>query len=182
MTTVSFRAPGQRGVALVVVLILLVVMTLLALAAMRGSILQERMSANEYDRSMGFQAAEAALREAEVIAKDKPKPTGAGCTDGVCSTPEPTDAPRWELDDAAWNAISKEVSVWAPNAAEPLAGKPRFIIELMATDAKSANCTTSGDVSPDAACSETEYRYRITARSRAQGRADVILQTMYAAP
>ena len=39
------RAAGQRGVALVVVLILLVVMTLLALAAMRGSILQERMSA-----------------------------------------------------------------------------------------------------------------------------------------
>lgn len=181
MKNAPYRAIGQRGVALVVVLILLLVMTLLALAAMRGSILQERMSANGYDRSMGFQAAEAALREAETIAKAKPMPTGTGCTDGICSMPEPNDTPRWQ-DDANWDAMSKQVTVWTADANEPLAATPRYIIELMATDAVSDNCTTSGDVSPDADCDVTEYRYRITARSRAPGRADVILQTMYAAP
>jgi type IV pilus assembly protein PilX len=59
------RAPRQRGVALVVALILLVVATLIGLAASRGTTLQERMSANSYDRSLAFQRSEAALRAAE---------------------------------------------------------------------------------------------------------------------
>ena len=64
-----FPNPGapcqERGAALIVVLILLLVMTLLGLASLRGTLMEERMSANMYDRSIGFQAAEAALREAE---------------------------------------------------------------------------------------------------------------------
>lgn len=55
----------QRGVALVVALVLLLVVTVLGLASMRGTSLQERMSANMYDRSLAFQRSEAALRVAE---------------------------------------------------------------------------------------------------------------------
>ena len=60
--------PGRRrqsGVALIVVLILLMVMTLLGLASLRGTLMEERMSANLFDRSLAFQAAESALREAD---------------------------------------------------------------------------------------------------------------------
>ena len=57
----------QRGVSLVVVLILLLIMTLLGLAVLRSTLLEERMSANLYDRSLGFQSAEAVLREAESV-------------------------------------------------------------------------------------------------------------------
>src|SRR3546814_12326930 len=56
----------QRGASLIVVLILLLVVTLLGLAALRTTILQERMSANLFDRSLSFQAAETALREGQV--------------------------------------------------------------------------------------------------------------------
>ena len=56
----------QRGVALVVAMILLVIATLIGLAASRGTLLQERMSSNAYDRSLAFQRSEAALRAAEV--------------------------------------------------------------------------------------------------------------------
>jgi type IV pilus assembly protein PilX len=59
------HARAQRGVALVVALVLLLVATLLGLAASRGTALQERMSSNSYDRSLAFQRAEAALRAAE---------------------------------------------------------------------------------------------------------------------
>ena len=62
----------QTGVALMVVLILLVLMTLLALVSLRGTLMQERMSSSQYDRSLAFQSAEAALREGESIAADKP--------------------------------------------------------------------------------------------------------------
>jgi type IV pilus assembly protein PilX len=55
----------QQGVALAVALILLLVVTVIGLASMRGTSLQERMSANMYDRSLAFQRAEAALRAAE---------------------------------------------------------------------------------------------------------------------
>ncbi|HHW4679949.1 MAG TPA: pilus assembly PilX family protein [Xylella taiwanensis] len=55
----------QRGISLIVILLLLLVMTLIGLAVLRTTVLQERMSANLRDRSLSFQTAEAALRDAE---------------------------------------------------------------------------------------------------------------------
>ena len=66
MTRPVYPTPSrQRGASLVVVLILLLVMTLLGLAVLRTTLLDERMSANLYDRSLSFQSAETALRDAE---------------------------------------------------------------------------------------------------------------------
>ena len=59
------RSTMQSGASLIVVLILLLIMTLLGLAVLRTTLLDERMSANLYDRSLSFQSAETALREAE---------------------------------------------------------------------------------------------------------------------
>ena len=54
----NMRLPArQRGVTLVVALMLLLAVTLLGLASMRGTGMQERMSANLYDRAIAFQAA-----------------------------------------------------------------------------------------------------------------------------
>jgi type IV pilus assembly protein PilX len=44
------------------------------------------------------------------------------------------------------------------------------------------SCTTDLDVSPDASCTGDETIYRITARSAADGRADVTLQSTYVVP
>jgi type IV pilus assembly protein PilX len=57
----------QQGVALVVVLMLLLIVTMLGLAGIRGALLQERMAANAYARVQAFQATEAVLREAETV-------------------------------------------------------------------------------------------------------------------
>jgi type IV pilus assembly protein PilX len=59
------HAGGQRGSALVVALVFLLLMTMLGISAMQGSNLQERMAGNLRDRNMAFQAAEAALRNGE---------------------------------------------------------------------------------------------------------------------
>ena len=73
----------QKGVSFVVVMIVLVVMTLLGLAAIRSTLLRERMSANMYDRSLAFQSAESALREAELAVRQAVlagTPIGTDCS------------------------------------------------------------------------------------------------------
>ena len=60
---------------------------------------------------------------------------------------------------------------------------PQFIVELLADNVPTENsCLEHEDVSPDAACSGTESRYRITARSQGAGRAVLMLQSNFAVP
>lgn len=167
----------QRGVALVVVLILLLVMTLLGLASVRGTLLEERMSANQFDRSLAFQAAEAALREAERVIAGKPTIPASGCSDGVCAEPDPKEAPRWE--DTSFAASNwKTVTI-----SDSLAVAPQYIIEDMGMAPEPGACPAAGDVTVQAegGCSAFSRRYRITARSVAKDRAQVILQANFAA-
>ena len=89
----------QRGAILVVALIFLLVMTVLILASVRGGVMQERMASNLYDRSLAFQAAEAALREGErYVLETPPKSTAVnGCdSDGNCTKPDPAADPVWQ--------------------------------------------------------------------------------------
>ena len=62
---VSASPQRQQGVSLLMVLILLVVMSILGVAVLRSSAMQERMSANLGDRNDALQAAEAGLRVAQ---------------------------------------------------------------------------------------------------------------------
>ena len=55
----------QQGIALVVVLIMLLLVTGLGIASVRTLILQERMAANSFDRNLAMQSAERTLRIAE---------------------------------------------------------------------------------------------------------------------
>jgi type IV pilus assembly protein PilX len=181
----SRRASAQRGVALVVVLVLLLVATLLALASLRGTLLQARMGTSVVDRSLSFQAAEAALREGERIAAGRPEPAaGSGCVAGLCSKPdpdEPDDNERW-LADGFWDDDSGK---WREATVEvgDQTAKPRFIVELLDTGLPATGeCTTSIDLSPDAGCFGTVNHYRMTAYFHAVGRADVMLQSVFAAP
>ncbi len=52
---------SQRGVALIVSLLLLVAITLLVVSAMRGTTMQERMTFNMYQREIARQVAEATV-------------------------------------------------------------------------------------------------------------------------
>jgi len=175
----------QRGAVLVVALIFLVVMTMLILASIRGTVMQERMASNLYDRSLAFQAAEAALREGErFVLETAPKPTATACVSGNCGKPDPAVLPVWQAE-ANWTA--------AHSAADghghvisigTLPVAPKFLVELLAADMPEVNLCASTAIDPDAPCfaGPQGLRYRITARSGEAGRAVVLLQSVYAVP
>jgi type IV pilus assembly protein PilX len=172
----------QQGAALITVIVLLLVMTLLGLVSVRATVLEERMSAGMLDRSIAFQAAEAALREGERQAVIATFPA-SGCISGLCGPPDPTALPVWE-SDSVWNTAPE-----APTDFEGHVDPPKYIIELIATGVPgvgTGECSTSGDVSgPGCTVTGTQRRFRITARSQAEtaddGRAVVLLQSILAA-
>lgn len=97
----AIKLPGrQQGASLVVVLILLLVMTLLGLAVLRGTLLEERMSANMYDRSLAFQQAESALREAEDKVRATVLANGNGWVIGVKCGNDPAHGGLADIDDS----------------------------------------------------------------------------------
>ena len=56
---------SQKGIVLLVTLIMIGIMSMIAVSAIRGSSMQEAMAGNLHDRNLAFQAAEAGLRYAE---------------------------------------------------------------------------------------------------------------------
>lgn len=173
----GFRHPvavfrrGQRGVSLLMVLILLIVMSVLGIAVLRSSAMQERMSANMRDRSLAFQAAESALRYAQwevlgVAASGWDKldkvPTAVDCTNtSIC--------PAGSV--AAWRAVPS-----GKYDATRLAAAPEYWIEYLGIGPGYKGSCDS--VPPSIDCQSPMYR--VTARSRASGRADVTLQATIA--
>src|SRR3546814_12468600 len=63
----------QNGSALIISLVFLLILTMIGIASIQDSTLQERMAGNERDKNLAFQAAEAALR----VGEDHLRHTGA---------------------------------------------------------------------------------------------------------
>lgn len=60
----------QSGMILLISLIMLLILSLVAVTAMRGTNLQEAMAGSMRDSQVSFQAAEAGLRQAEMLASE----------------------------------------------------------------------------------------------------------------
>ena len=154
----------QGGVALIVGLILLVVATLLGLVGVRGTTLQERMSANLYDRSLAMQASEAALRAAERAITNDPD-VGIDCSPAGSNLCPAIPATTFTAVDATWQDVDE-----ALRAGDGLtAGVAQFHIQFM------GEATTTGGLSGTRSANQQQYGasggvptarfYRVTARS-----------------
>ncbi len=176
-----FNLKRSRGVALVISLILLVVMTLLSLAAVRLVSSQEKMVSQTYDRTLALQASESALRQAEMLIETAGQPdpvAGAPCAmrgapDQVmtCGAPLATSTPRWlSASFADWQAGSS-ITVGSTTT---ITIQPEYFVEYLGD---SFPCV----IDPGATTNNCK-RYRVTARARpADGRAaTVMVQSIYA--
>ncbi len=74
---------SQRGISLVIVLIFLVILSILGVSAMQTSTLSSKVARNQLDRTLAFQAAEAALRDAELDLNNKRFDKVTKCTAGA---------------------------------------------------------------------------------------------------
>jgi type IV pilus assembly protein PilX len=138
----------ERGAALITGLSMLVVLTLLGIAAAFMADLEERMSGNRRDRALAFQAAEAALRDAEKDIRNSGRVSGLTsftpqCTDGLCyngsngygDTGKPPPAgfsnPVWASPGILADAPSVAYSTYtdAPDLEGKLVDQPRYLIE-----------------------------------------------------
>lgn len=177
----------QRGVSLVVVLILLLIMTLLGLAVLRSTLLEERMSANLYDRSLGFQSAEAVLREAEAVIRARAL-IGAGvgwdCTvAGEVCPAIPVNAYTGNVAGCAADAENCWIN--GTTAQVPSTGTPQYYVEFMgqrdSTDVLGVGASANANQYGGGGGVPIEKLYRITARSSdpstTAGRAVVVLQS-----
>lgn len=172
----------QRGIALVIALVLLIVMALMGLAAMRGTIMQQKMSANLYDRQVAFQNAEAALRAAASMIPNNPALIARNCqSPSVTCMANPFD------DSGLPSGSIHTVDTGQYTAGTNAVGQPQFVVESMGNWAdpnsstgfnKTANAHNYGAQGK----STTAVFYRITARSSdpatTKGRAAVVLQAM----
>jgi len=183
---VGTRHGAQRGVALVVALILLVVATLIGLAASRGTTLQERMSSNTYDRSLAFQRSEAALRAAEAAITAEWRIAmlgGVDCSIAACVT-VPTNS--FTGTSAQWRNVGTTYDV--NDAVTP--GSPQYHIAFVGTGRAESSFDTGANSDASNYGSSTApdnvAYYRVTGRSSApadlDGRAIVVLQTTVRRP
>ena len=168
---------GQTGAALIVVLMMLVVITLLGLASMRGAIMQERMAANTISRSMAFQVAEAGLRQAEIVVRDSTLGfPSSGCSAGLCATPLPNA-------DAPWAAASFWVSgqFRQGSAVSTVNGSitPRFVIENFGTSVNGGGASDCIDLSKPCIATSEQSVFRITSYAATATGAEVIVQSLY---
>ncbi len=159
----------QRGFSLLVVLILLVVMSVLGVAVLRSSAMQERMASNLRDRSLVNQAVENALASAQGVLGASTTwqttvPNATTCaSDSVCPSYTKATAATWKTGPTLKDVPTQ---YWVEYLGENQAYQE------------------SGGVYPNPTTVQTGPLFRITARSNATGRANVILQTdvMYRMP
>lgn len=173
------RPARQHGIVLAVSLIVLAILSLLAVFALRGTGMQERMSANLNDRNLTLQAAESALREGEALALTSPAVPAAGlispndCANGVCNKPDPALAPRWSRSNVVWRNV-------ATNVGNPLQPgiTPQFIVEYMGDLPKWVGCDQESPMAKNCLGSV----FRITARVQQTDRSTVVIQSSVRLP
>jgi len=182
----------QQGAALAVSLIILTLMTVIGVTAVKSSVIENRIATNMYDKQMSFEAAEAALRDAEAWLKaQESSPDTAMDRDGTSTVtvwvkgfPTNThdgveeDKPMLKFsDDSIWEAYGENYGdangLSASEKMPGLSAEPQFIVEQFTfiPDDMSAETLAAG---------RGEFYYRITARARGgSSTSETLLQTIY---
>ncbi|MET0542213.1 MAG: PilX N-terminal domain-containing pilus assembly protein [Variovorax sp.] len=170
----------QRGVSLIVVMMVLVIVTILGIGAAQISMMGERGARNDRDMQLALQSAEAALMDAafeidgppSVVARsgsfdagsimDFREGCGTGTSKGLC-TPSLSGKPIWQQVDfsdhdktVAFGEYTGRAMSSAGDAGAELgvmpAMKPRYVVEAL----------KDGDVFDDPT-KPPRYMYRVTA-------------------
>jgi type IV pilus assembly protein PilX len=145
----------QQGAVLIVSLVLLLILTIVGISGMKMTSLEERMSGNYKDNEMAFQAAEAALVEAENFLENTNLTTADFYTDPACSS---TNCFKSDCTGGSVNSTNGglcftgefTVSSEPVNSCELDNSKPWEDMTRWTTAAQVANATTLTGLAADA--------------------------------
>ncbi|MFP4315871.1 MAG: PilX N-terminal domain-containing pilus assembly protein [Desulfovibrionales bacterium] len=140
---------GMDGSALVIGIVFLLILSMLGVAGMKTTILEERMAGNLRDRELAFQAAEAGLRDAETVLRQPVLPNFNAPGLGLYQE----HAGIWNIID--WDDTDSAEYSYAFNRTS---APPRYIIEEMPL-VSGLNVSASPDEPV-----EDEGLFRITAK------------------
>jgi type IV pilus assembly protein PilX len=169
----SIAPRQQQGIALVMAIIMLIIATLIGLAGIRHTSLQEKLSGNLYDRAIAMQSAEFALGQAEKWLFETEGSAITGTATVIdCSTPSAAcpAVPANTFTTSSTNWVSVTLPSTFNNALN--AGDPQYFIQYLGLKNSDAN------IDVDDAGSNTQYgttggnsvspqnaTYRVTVRS-----------------
>lgn len=178
-----------QGFSLVTILLVMVALAMLALGSMNSSIVQERMVGNARDRQVALEAAEAAIRDAELDIEwniDAPTGFAEGCDAGLCIPPSdsasaPTSAPLWQSLNwstaRTYGSRTSAPALLGPGN-EALAEQPRYVVESLPVlpPMPGESAAIGGGATP----APRARAYRITVRaSGIRANTVVMLQSVY---
>ncbi len=168
LSTTTKMFARERGAALVVALVMLLVMTVLGVSAARTTNLQERMAGNLRDSNLAFQSAERALREGETFLRGPTIPPFTGANGLLTMQDDAGQASFWSA--YGWGANGRAATTVAD---DDVVGVPRYVIEELPPIPDVGGSVAFGPL-PDIGF------YRITAQGQG-GTADAIaiLQSTY---
>ena len=153
---------NQRGVALFISLVLLLVLTIIGVSAVQTTSLEERMARNTHDSVLAFEAAEVALRSGETFLRNNVNSTAmfpAVGANGLWKAADYAQTERWEQANI-WTGTNS-VAV-AANTITGVAEQPRYVIEWVASVQRNDNPYLQG--SSYSALFDRIEIFRITAR------------------
>ena len=144
MSSIHKNLNNQRGWVLVVGLVILVMLTILSIALMKTTRLEEKMAGATRDMNLSFQAAETALRRAEIFIESQTAESIFDTTgEGVYNqeTDEPANPFTSNWDDTDSKAIA--------GVLEGVTSSPRYMIKKLKKIGES-NLTITGYGDDDA--------------------------------
>tara|TARA_Y100000310_G_scaffold217218_1_gene218282 strand:+ start:2154 stop:2702 length:549 start_codon:yes stop_codon:yes gene_type:complete len=165
----------QEGWVLVIGLVVLVMLTIIAMALMRSTLLEEKMAGATRESNLSFQAAESALRAAEKYVDDQPASTFENTSGGIYAEDATEPAPFATTTN--WKSAAREYG-------SNLAGvndRPRYMIKKLRVVHPEGSLNISGY--GDTNLTQPSTIFRITARgtggSDTSGGAQIILRSHY---
>lgn len=119
----------QRGTTLIVALSILLVLTILGVSALSTSSLEERMAGNNRDFQVAFEAAETALRAAEMAVEGLANTSAFGSTTGYhAAGVNASGFEPWQIE-SNWGTQTVPVTISMQTSQQP-----EFMIQLLTTD------------------------------------------------
>ena len=176
---------AQRGMSLFPAMVFLLVLTMLGIAALGSSAMQERMAGNAKDMNIAFQAAEAGLRDAESdIDANITMATvfTSACTNGLCTPPSewgtPSSTDISKLIDWTNSGLTRTYGTNTGAGVFPVvAAQPVYVIELVSQLPPPTGGSVGIGIAPTTSGGRV-YRVTVLATgARAETRA--ILQSAY---